>query len=129
MRIEFCEHGNVIGLDCSKCNPNSPNKKNTIKEGIDCPVWRLSKSQCDNEGVSRREHSARQFVLECTSCGWEWRQWKKSGDNLSGTMPKIVECGICNETSIEKESRSSDVTCSTCGRAWFRENKPNLVRD
>ena len=51
------------------------------------------------------------------------------GYNLDGTMPKIVECGICNEISIEKESRSSDVTCSTCGRNWFRENKPNLVRD
>jgi len=121
MDIQFCEHGNVIGLQCSECNPNS-SSENTIEEEIDCPVSGLSEADCENEGVKKREHSARQFVLECTSCGWKWRRWKKSGVDLSRTMPKIVECNDCKRVSIEKESRNSDTTCLTCARTGSYRN-------
>ncbi len=128
MDIQFCEHGNVIGLQCSECNPKF-SSKNAIEEGIDCPVSGLSDAHCENEGVRKREHSEKQFVLECTSCGWEWRRWKGNGKDLPGTMPKMVICSICNKISFEKETRKSDASCSTCGRTWFRENKSHLVRD
>lgn len=125
---EFCKHGNLqpskSTIGCSKCDPNS-SRKITIEEGVDCPVWKLSKTHCENKGVQKREHSARQFVLECTSCGWEWRRWKKNGKPegkiVGATMPKIVECSQCNENKIEKESLPRDDLCSTCAREYYQK--------
>ena len=138
MNIEFCIHGNVVGLTCSQCNPNAKSKEKTMDEQEECPVWRLTTQSptdfqgnpiptddvaCENAGVSVRPYSARQEMLECTSCGYSWRRWKKSKDSCE-MNPVLIQCTVCNRVSVEPSSRSSASTCSNCGRAYAMEQQP-----
>ncbi|MDP6856738.1 MAG: hypothetical protein QGH13_04320 [Candidatus Thalassarchaeaceae archaeon] len=128
----FCEHGNLIG-SCRACTPERfKSQESQILEDEDCPVWKLfynngeytgPPDRCQNSGVKVADTSPRHLILECTSCGWDWRRWKVSGLDEEPTMPKLVECTKCNETSIEKKSRSNDEICLDCGRKYHREKK------
>lgn len=147
MEISFCEHGNIIGLHCNDCSPQEPDL--TLDTDTSCLVhnlisssWRFSEFDdsevtdeeigkyvsCKNEGLKVRSHSSRQNSLECSSCGWTWIAWKKSG-RVTKNQPKLVKCKFCNKITVEPTSRNSSSSCSYCGRKWMRENKPTYFRD
>ena len=135
IRMVFCEHMNLQD-SCKECNPERYKRVDMIEEGEECPVWYLLQKgeqsqglpqQCQNSGVKVVKVTAKQVILECTSCGWEWKRWKGGRD--AGGMPKLVHCSRCGNTRIERQERTSDSTCLDCGRAFLREKKPNYFRD
>jgi len=125
----YCEHHNLVLLGCSKCG-TFKKKEIGFEEDLDCPAWNLSPSEfCNNGGCYKIKTTSKQFVFRCSDCWFEWKQFKKSVYPTEGTKPKIVECVICGGRVIEPESRISDSTCNQCGRNYFREHHPKLVRD
>ena len=123
----FCQHGN-LKESCAKCDSTRNSKQREYEPEMDCPVWKLSNERCDNEGCLKIKTTPRQFTFQCSTCGWEWRQWKQSERAKVNTLPKIVNCVVCKDEVVMPISRNSDSTCSKCGRDYFIENHPRFVR-
>lgn len=124
MAVCFCtedtyfDDGEIVefGEICWSCRQGE-NLDVASNPNIDCPVSKVSKLNCSNHGVTRRETGLNWIQNECKSCGWTWITNPDGSKKHRDRSPVLRKCKSCGAGIIFQERfapSQGKCVCANC---------------